>query len=485
MVSLTNRETLERVEVLEKLNKVVQNPLYTFLLKRLTGKCKKDGAPRLLVALDLFVGARSDACFVCKYLVTPLVVEVVKKGGEAFGLDEKQLKEKFKDAYWRRGLASVVKGLVDFGATKPFTPGAPFLVVWDFTYACNLKCKHCYSTAGKPMENEMSLKQKRLALGKLAEFGVTSIAFSGGEPLIHQDFFQILKEASDYGMFTALATNGTLLTKENVEKLKKCNLGYVQISLDGARPETHDAFRGLSGAFEMTIRGIKNAVEAGLFTEVATTATKLNYEEIPDIIRLCRKLKVDWLMIFNFVPTGRGRFITENDLSPEEREELLRLLLQENEKEGLTILSTAPQYARVALECAEAGESIVPTHFYNLHLSGQLRALSEFVGGCGAGRSYFALEPDGTIYPCVFLPLKIGNILTDDLEHLWKNNPHLRAMRNKDNLKGECGKCEFRYVCGGCRARAYGYFGDYLAPDPGCIKNAKFWAQLIKESKNP
>lgn len=136
------------------------------------------------------------------------------------------------------------------------------------------------------------------------------------------------------------------------------------------------------------------------------------------------------------------------------------------------MLSTAPQFTRVALE-TEVGknEKTVPTHFANPSLSEKLVNLAEFIGGCGCGRFYCAIRPNGNIEPCVFFPLTVGNIKEDDFEDLWINNPILKDLRNKDILEGNCSKCDYRYYCGGCRARAYAYTGNYLAPDPGCIKN--------------
>ena len=180
-------------------------------------------------------------------------------------------------------------------------------------------------------------------------------------------------------------------------------------------------------------------------------------------------------MLYNFIPTGRGKFISTNDLTPGEREEVLQMLWNQLRKGGkVNVLSTAPQFARVALE-QEIGynKKIVPTHFANPELSGRLVNLAEFIGGCGCGRFYCAIRANGDIEPCVFFPLKIGNIRDDDFEQLWRTNTILTELRNKDLLEGNCGECEYRYFCGGCRARAYGYTGNYLAPDPGCIRNSR------------
>ncbi len=451
---------------------IVNNPITMKTLRGISTYCESCKKNRLEVALELFVGVRDDACWKCK-LAAKTIEPILKRGAEAFNVSVDQLKERFKDAYWRKGLASVIKGLAYFGVRKPFVPGAPFQVVWDITYACNLRCKHCYATAGKPLPDELTTEEAMDAIDKLDKFGVTIIAFSGGEPLVRKDFFDIARYAAEKGIYVAVATNGTLINEEIAKKLKEVGVGYVQISLDGIK-ETHDSFRGIKGAFDRTVQGIKNCVKEGLFVNVSMTVTKYNYKDVPAVVELCENLGVNWFMHYNFIPVGRGKNIVESDITPEEREELLKFLYERNFKSNISLLSTAPQFARVALQC-QGG--IIPTHFYNLNAGDGLRGLAEFIGGCGAGRFYFAIKANGDIQPCVFFPLKVGNIRYDDLDKLWRENKVFEELRNKDLIKS-CGTCKYRYVCGGCRARAYNYFGDYLMPDPGCINNKKYWEEL-------
>lgn len=462
------------------LKTTIGNPLTRNILKPMSKYCEKDGKNRIEVAIDLYTGKREDACISCK-IASKLIKKVLIKGGEAFGLNEDDLKEKFKDSYWAKALASTVRGIAFFGVKRPFTAGAPYQVVWDVTSSCNLKCKHCYSTSGKKRDDELNTEEAKKAIDIMAKAGVTIIAFSGGEPLVRKDIFELAKYSANKGIYVAMATNATLITKEIVRKMRENGIKFVQISLDGATPEIHDSFRGVEGAFEKTVKGIKNCVDEGFFVEVSTTATHFNYKQIPDIIDLVESIGVNWFMVFNFVPTGRGRFIIDNDLTPQEREELLKMLWEKSKTSKIEILSTAPQFARVALqeENAKENELAMPTHFYNPRLQGQLVNLAEFIGGCGAGRFYMALEPNGDLQPCVFFPLKIGNILEDDFEELWMKNKVLEDLRNKDIIE-KCRSCDYRYYCGGCRARAYGYFGDYLKPDPGCINNIEFY-EMIRE----
>ncbi|WP_456468104.1 radical SAM protein [Archaeoglobus sp.] len=458
---------------------LVNNPATKKTLQSLACYCDSCKKNRLEVALELFVGERENACWKCK-LAAKTLEPILKRGGEAFNVSVDELKEKFKDAYWRKGLVSVIKGLAYFGVRKPFVPGAPFQVVWDVTYACNLRCKHCYATAGKPLEDELTTEEALETIDKFDKLGVTIISFSGGEPLVRKDILELTSYAAEKGIYVALATNGTLITEERAKQLKENGVSYLQISLDGTEA-THDAFRGIKGCWAKTIEGIKNAVRQGFFVNVSMTVTKLNLHEVPQVIELCRKLGVNWFMHYNFIPTGRGREIVNLDLSPEEREELLRMLYSANsETSNLSLLSTAPQFARVALQC---DAEFIPTHFYNVNAGERLRQLAEFIGGCGAGRFYMSMRANGDIQPCVFFPLKIANIRDlsyRDLEDLWLHNPVFEELRNKDLIEG-CNQCSYRYYCGGCRARAYNYYGDYLKPDPGCINNQKEWEELLSK----
>ncbi len=462
------------IETIQVLKANIDRPIIRKLLQMISKKCRKDRKNRLEIALELMTNTRSKAetCFICN-LFAPLLNNIVIRSATAFGVTQELLVEKFANPYWRRGLVNTVSGIAKFGVTSPFIPAAPFLVVWDFTYKCNLRCKHCYASAESSLKDELTTKEALKCVDQLADADVSTIAFSGGEALFRKDLFKVARHARDMGVFPAIATNGTLLTKEMVKKLKTLDLCYVQISLDGACAETHDIFRGMPGMFEKTVRGIKNCVQEGdIFVEVATTITKFNYKELPDIVKLCRQLGVDWFMHYNFIPVGRGTDLIELDLDPYERETMIRYLWQELRSDSkMALLSTAPQFARVAIQEENGLCTVIPSHFYNCNLPGQLQHLSSFIGGCGAARFYAAIRPNGNIEPCVFLPITVGNIKHDHFEDLWANNRIFWTIRDRTGLQSSCGSCQYKSVCGGCRARAYAYFGDIRAPDPGCINN--------------
>jgi len=489
-----------RAGTLQTFKALADNPLTRNVLKALSSYCGKDKGIRLEVALELYVGVRENACLSCQ-LSRNLLTPILNVACRAFGITQNQLKEKFKDAYWRRGLVSVLKGIAWFGVRHPYVPGAPFQVVWNITRACNLKCLHCYESAGVKGNDELSTEEALHGIDILADAGALILAFSGGEPTMRPDIIPLIEHSSKRGMYTAVATNAVLFSScKRVREFKEAGLQFAQISLDGLTPATHDHFRGVPGTFEKTVQGIKNCVAEGVFVEVATTATRFNYKEVPAMIDFAGKLGASWFMLYNFVPTGRGVKIMESDLTPDERENVLKLCWNRMKVTDVDVLSTAPQFARIAQEIeakpvltgdagliasglqSETESYVVPTHFYNPQLSGQLKRLADFIGGCGAGRFYLSLEPNGDMFPCVFFPhsdaLKVGNLFKDNFEQIWRHSKLLWEVRDKDKLKENCGSCQYRYTCGGCRARAYNYFQDILAPDPGCVLNKEFWGKL-------
>ncbi len=247
-----------------------------------------------------------------------------------------------------------------------------------------MRCVHCYESAGKRGVNELSSNDVINGLSRMADAGVTSIAFSGGEPTLHPNILDFIKYTKNSGMYAAMATNGYILANN-----RKCNefidagLEFIQISLDGVNSGTHDSFRRVNGAWERAVESVKNFVDAGIFVEVATTVTKHNMAEIPEMIDFVRDLGVDWFMLYNFIPTGKGTEIMDMDLSPKDRSGLLKMAYNEN-SEDMQILSTAPQYASVAESMLSKNSAVIPTHFYNPEYTNPaLMQLAEFIGGCG------------------------------------------------------------------------------------------------------
>lgn len=473
------------VPTLGVLKLALANPLSRAVLARATKRCPKCGDRRLRLALARYAGERIEVCLTC-LIYSLSITFILEVGRIAFRVSKQKMKNYFKSPITRRGLSSILTGIAEHGVTRPQQFGAPFLIVWDFTHTCNLKCKHCYERADRPLPDELTTDEAKRLVKELADADVVALAFSGGEPLLRSDFFEIASYARELGLYTAVATNGTTITERVAKKLKEIGIGYVEISLDGARAETHDEFRGVWGMFDRAIQGIKNCVEAGLYTCIATTATKHNLTEIQEIYELAVELGCKRHTIFNFIPTGRGIEMVKSDITPQERERLLEQTYRNlTSDRGCEAISTAPQLARVALELAGFAEGkahLVTAHFGSpVHRGEQTRLIAEFVGGCGAGRCYCAIEPNGDVLPCVFMPIKVGNIREKPFLEIWRNSPVLQDLRDRSKLKGNCADCPYSYACGGCRARAYGYFGDYHAPDPGCINNLKYWVKIKGE----
>lgn len=468
------------IPTLETLKFTMNNPFSRYVLRYGSKFCKECSESRLEHALEIFCGISYPVKSSCK-TYSFLVKLLLKTGGMIFGVnDETQFKEYFMDPTVRRGLTSVLHGIGEYGITKPQLLGAPFLVVWNFTNACNLNCKHCYQRAGRQASDELTTEERLRVVEEMAKAGVVAIAFSGGEPLISRDFYEVATKVKEEGMYVALATNATLITEKIAKKLKSVGVDYVEISLDSATPEQHDAFRGIPGSFNRTLRGIKNCIDAGIFTCIATAVTQTNLHEIPEIIDLAEKLGAKRFIAFNFIPAGRGEDVVDLDLTPEQRENLLKMLFKRNESGKIQVLSTAPQFARVSLELS-GGEMVAPTHMYIGRQYWGLNTLAEFVGGCGAGRLYCALQPNGDISPCVFTPgLVVGNIRKTSFMDIWHHSEVMQKLRDRGLLKENCGTCQYRYICGGCRARAFGYFKDILAPDPGCIRNKEHYVNIPK-----
>ena len=422
--------------------------------------------------MDDLVGNVEQGHSLNSIMFSGVIKMALKLGCMAFNVSWEETINALKVPYFKKGLLNVLNGIGMYGVTRPYRIPAPFLVVWNYTNACNLRCKHCYQRADKPTPDELTTRERFAVVDQLDENNVSALAFSGGEPLMRKDFYKVAKYAYDKGLHVSVATNGTLLTKDVATRLKNSGVGYVEISLDGATKETHESFRGVKGCFEKALRGIRNSVEAGIYTCIATTATEHNLDEIPRIIDLAKKIGVKRVIVFNFIPTGRGEEIVHLDLSPTEREDLLKYLYEELAGGQIETLCTAPQYSRVCLQqsLARGKDLLSPTHFAALDFHGKAKHLADFLGGCGAGRLYCAIQPNGLVTPCVFMPIVVGDLRKRSLREIWLNSKVMNDLRDREKLEGRCSHCEYKYICGGCRARAYAYYGDYLAPDPGCIR---------------
>ncbi len=452
-------------------NAVISLPTTKKMLQLSLKKCGACDRTILEAALDDYAGKADEKCR-CGGVYSRIIGFWIEFLRRSLAISREKVETLLTDPYARRAIVTLVRSFTHFGIKKPLSIYAPFLVVWDFTHKCNLSCRHCYSNSGAIRKMELTTEEALEVVDQLADAGVVALAFSGGEPLCRKDFFEVASYAVERGLYVSVATNGTLLTKDVVRKLKEAKINYVEVSIDGATAETHDSFRGVPSAFDNAVAGLKNCVKEDMCVCIATTATKSNIDEMPEILDLAEELGAARFTYFNFIPTGRGKEHYDQDLSPEEREKLMLHLLDRMSKGyKVTILTTAPQLARVALQCQEPGDTATMSmaHMQTVKVSKKAVPLADFIGGCGAGRLYCSLSPQGDVHPCVFLPVNVGNLKKESFLDIWLNSQLFNALRNRDNLKGVCGKCDYKYICGGCRARANAYKKDIMASDVGCI----------------
>jgi len=338
----------------------------------------------------------------------------------------------------------------------------PRLIAWELTGACNLECVHCRASATKaPTPDELSTDEAKRFIDDIAGFAKPIIILSGGEPLMRDDVYEIAQYGADKGLRMVLATNGTLVTHEVAKRLKDAGVKRVSISIDGASAKTHDEFRGMPGAFDGALKGMKALKEAGLSPQVNTTITKRNLDELPKILDLALELGADALHIFMLVPTGRGEVLAGEEVSPEEYEGVLNWLYDAQKKVKIQLKATcAPHYFRIMYQRAKQEGARVES---------MKEGFSAMTKGCLAGTGFCFISRTGEVYPCGYLPALAGDIRKQSFWEIWRNSRVFNELRDSSRLKGKCGICEFRNVCGGCRARAYAATGDYLDEEPYCI----------------
>jgi len=413
--------------------------------------------------------------FAIPYALTEYVRRMTGSSRETFR------RRVFGNPATRHGLVATVRSVGRLGLTQPQRFVAPLMVVWNFTQACNMACKHCYQNAGRRDDGELSFDQQKRIVDLLARRDCAMIAFSGGEPLLSPTFLPIARYAADRGLHLTVATNGTLLAPDKVAEMVDAGIRYAEISLDSTDPARHDAWRGSPGFWDRAVAGIRNVVRApGIKCGVAMTVARWNLDEMEPMLEWCIAEGVDTFYAFNFIPTGRARDVADQDLSPAERERMLAVLQKYLAGGRISIMSSAPQYGRACIELGDPAGPVNTGHYG--HGGGRMtRILARYVGGCGAGRCYMAVQPNGDATPCVFMPIRLGNLRTDSFETVW-NHPVMEVLRDRDDRSGHCRICNYKYHCGGCRARAWGYFRDLRRSDPGCKFNTADWDELARAS---
>ena len=347
------------------------------------------------------------------------------------------------------------------------TEPVPRLVAWELTNRCNLRCRHCRAAdAGEAVPGELDTQEALALVDDIATFAPLTLILSGGEPLVREDFMDIVRAGVDRKLRVAVATNGVLVTDELAREMKSAGVSRVSLSLDGPDAATHDAQRGLDGAYDMLARAAARLREAELPFQINTTVTVKNSGRLKEVVELVPALGAVEHHVFMFVPTGRGESIADESLGAESYEEILSWLAGVQATNPVHIQVTcAPHYQRILRQtgCAPAPSGGHPGSHPGGHPKGRSAG-----GGCLGGTAFAFISAAGKVAPCGYLPLEAGDVREGGFAKVWRESPLFIELRDRANLSGRCGACEYRKVCGGCRARAYALSGDHLAEEPYC-----------------
>jgi radical SAM protein with 4Fe4S-binding SPASM domain len=373
-------------------------------------------------------------------------VETVRRGGE-----------EFPDAY--RGAWDPAPGPADRGGASSGEPSPPHVVAWNLTARCNLACPHCYISAGswRSEEDDLSLEEcRRITDQILAVNPAPMFVLSGGEPLVRDDLEEIARYASDGGATVVVGTNGTLLTDERIESLKDAGVMGVAVSVDSLRPSYHDRFRRGAGALEETLSAVERLRSHRLDFVIQTTLTRANREEIPGLVDWAAEQGAVCFNLYFLVGTGRGEGMAREErltgLDPEGNEEVLAELTRlQSEYRGRLMIRSKCQ----------------PQLMRHVHRADPESPLLNYRTRCPCGVHYCRITPEGKVTPCPYLPEEAGDLREQSFADVWRGSPLFRRLRS-ETPGGKCGRCAYREVCGGCRARAYAETGDPLGPDRSC-----------------
>ena len=330
------------------------------------------------------------------------------------------------------------------------------LLFWESTARCNLACVHCRRLDTHEADDELTTDEFKRVLDSAATLGRPIVVFSGGEPLLRQDWEALAGYAAKLHLPTALATNGTMIDGKLAGRIAAAGFGRVAVSLDGANAETHDAFRGSAGAFRRALDGIRALREAGTPLQINSTIASHNADQVDDLYAQAESLGAVALHLFLLVPVGCGLRIAETQqLDGGRYEQVLRWVCK-RQGGALELKATcAPHYYRIA---AQAGVD-----------TGRSR-------GCLCGIGVVFVSHRGQVFPCGYLPVDCGSVREQPLADIWRGSKVFAELRDFSKLRGKCGLCQYKGICGGCRARAFALAGDYLAAEPACAyvpKSAK------------
>jgi len=347
---------------------------------------------------------------------------------------------------------------------------APFTIAWEVTRACAFACVHCRADAIPQRDpDELTTKEAFNLIDQLTEFGSPILIFTGGDPMMRPDLFEIITYATEKGLRCSLTPTATALpTLERLQQAKEAGIRRIALSLDAPGPGVHDEFRKVEGSWQRTIDILHRAQEAGLSVQVNTTVTKFNVDLLPEMIPFIKEVGAVQWSVFFMVPTGRAQ--AKYMISAERHEEVFNWLYDLSKDAPFDIKGTAaPMYRRVAIERkkAEVGHGEIVT-FQGAGFQ-YADGLNRPRKGVNDGNGFLFISHIGEIQPSGFLPLTAGYVRDDDVVKVYRNHPIFTDLRDPSKLKGKCGICEYIDICGGQRGRAYGLTGDYLETDPACV----------------
>ena len=348
------------------------------------------------------------------------------------------------------------------------------LVAWEITRRCNLFCAHCRaSSEDEQYEDELSLQECCQLIDEIIKVGKPILILTGGEPLARPDVLEIASYGVSKGLRVVMGTNGTLITPEMAAELKKVPVSRLAVSLDFPSPELQDEFRGKPGAYKEALDGIANAREAGIEIQINSTITRLNVEYLTDLLELSVKMGAMAFHPFMLVPTGRGKSLAAQELSPQQYEETLNWIYDKQLELGDSIFfkpTDAPHYMRILKQ--RQSEASGSTNSRPLSLHNPMQTITR---GCLAGTGFCFISHRGSVQGCGYLDVEAGNVRLNSFSEIWAESPLFRQLRDLSNIKGKCGVCEYKRICGGCRARAYETIGDYLEAEPYCVYQPPGW----------
>ncbi|MFC1474424.1 heme b synthase [bacterium] len=340
----------------------------------------------------------------------------------------------------------------------------PRLVAWETTRRCHMNCKHCRGAArDMDYQGELSTDEAKLMIDNIASFSKPILILTGGEPMSRADIYDLACYGTDKGLRVVMSPCGALINPETARKIKDAGIQRISISIDGATSETHDEFRGVPGAFDSALRGIGHAKDAGIEFQINTTITKHNVDEIPAILDLALDLGAAAFNPFMLVPTGRGSALKDMEVPPAQYEKILNWIYEKSLELDMVFKPTcAPHYYRIFRQREEkTGREVTPkTHGMN--------AMSK---GCMGGQGFVFVSYKGILQICGFLETVCGDLRADnfDFKTIYEESEVFLEMRDSGKYHGKCGVCEYTLYCGGCRARAYAFTGDYLGEEPFCV----------------